>query len=110
MLSNQYMFIKLNKIEISVKNVNIQSFLWSSIFASSNKSLYFLANFLVYKNKHSFVNIVIKQTDTSNHEKVNVFLTTKDTIELYKSLAETKSIERLMNKEKTYSAFPCPKF
>ena len=100
--SNQYIFSKPNRIEIRVKVVIIQSFLWSFIFAFNNKLLFILYNLSVYKNSDNLVIIVMKQTKTNIHENVNFVPKIKFVVESYNNLKAIIIIERLIKSEKIY--------
>ena len=104
--SNQYIFNNPNNTEIRVKVVTIQSFLWSSLFASNKILLNFLDKNLVYKNKHNLTSIVTTQTITKNQEKSNLYPYIKEIKELYKSFKEIPIIDKLINNENIYSALP----
>ena len=79
-----------------------------SVLAESIRKINTAQDF-VYKYNKSLTTIVIIQTATRNQEKTNASLCTKDITESYNNFAATNIIEILMNREKIYSAFPCPK-
>ncbi len=65
-------------------------------------------NVYIY-TKENFVTIVTIHTTISNHEKVYPSGLINDSTESISNFTETKIIDRLISKEKIYSAFPCPK-
>ena len=106
MPSTQNQPIKENKIEIRVNVVTMQSFLWSFILDFKRMLLYLSVTFLAYIYKQNLTIIVVIQTKTKIQENSNLLPKTSEEIASTNNFIATPIIERLIKKEKMYSAFP----
>ena len=63
----------------------------------------------MYRKRQSLITIVTKHTPTKNQENCNSLPKINVTTESKNNFADTIIIDKLINIEKMYSAFPCPK-
>ena len=87
----------------------MQSFLWSFILDFKRILLCLSATFFAYTYKQNLTIIVVIQTKTKSQEKSNLLPKTSEETASTNNFIDMPIIERLIKKEKIYSAFPWPK-